>query len=836
MATRLYGVPSTAAPVSPGFGAWTTTAQAVRRSLSLTKSGTAETLTNVSVTSGAGNNALAFQLVSEPLGGAQTITGTVTIVTRGRELATQDNIQSRVRTIKVYSQDGNTLRGTLLALGAHSVTTELGTTLAGYPAASAQALSSVSAQNGDRIVVEIGYGMTTTGTTPLYDMSIGGTGTDHANSEGDATGTIPWVEFSQNLNFQANVDLSPLTFNLSQGTVSARPSVALSPLTFSLSQGTVDPQAAGGSLTRTNLLGQISAEGIGTGGFTTNAFTPPNNSLLVVVVFGQAGNGVSATYTNFTCSGGGLTFNRRVGIDNVDTSFDLGIAIFTAPVTTGASMTLAVAQGTSSFNVWAVSAFAYTGYDTSSPVGAIATGSDSQPVAVDGAYSITLNAAPAASSEVAAGLGMDKEVIGTTPGSAFTELHDLQSGASAGLETEVRTGSTSTTVDWIDTNTGSGSTIFAIAAAALEIKKAAGGTPSVDLSPLTFNVSQGTVLPTPSVALSPLTFNVSQGTVSARPSVGLSPLTFNVSQGTVLPAAIVDLSPLTFSLAQGTVLPAAIVGLSPLTFNVDLGAFGVGGNVSLSPITFSLALGQVSGRPSVGLAPITFSLAQGTVLPAAIVGLSPLTFTFALGTVSGRPSVGLSPLTFTMSLGSVSARPSVGLSPISFAVALGALSPAGVTPGAVSLAPITFNVDLGAVSGRPSVGLSPLTFAVALGSVSGQPTISLNPLTFVFGLGSVSGRPSVGLGPQTFTLGFGAFQARPSIGLSPITFQVLLGTVDRVTAPVEVVQLSPIAFLVRVRPLRPRALPVEYEFVVLLDRAPELVTIDRAAVDVRLTS
>src|SRR5215204_4912267 len=99
MATRLYGVPTTAAPVSPGFGAWTTTAAAVRRSLSLSKSGSAEVLTNVEVTSGAGNNALAFQLVSAPLNGAQTITGTVTIVTRGRELATNDNIGSRVRTI-----------------------------------------------------------------------------------------------------------------------------------------------------------------------------------------------------------------------------------------------------------------------------------------------------------------------------------------------------------------------------------------------------------------------------------------------------------------------------------------------------------------------------------------------------------------------------------------------------------------------------------------------------------------------------------------------------------------------------------------------------------------
>src|SRR5215207_6249368 len=116
MATRLYGVPTTAAAVSPGFGAWTATTGAVRRALSLSKSGTAETRGSVAVTSGAGNNALAFQLISDPLNGAQTITGTVTMVLRGLEQATNDNIGSRVRTIKVYSGDGTTLRGTLLAL------------------------------------------------------------------------------------------------------------------------------------------------------------------------------------------------------------------------------------------------------------------------------------------------------------------------------------------------------------------------------------------------------------------------------------------------------------------------------------------------------------------------------------------------------------------------------------------------------------------------------------------------------------------------------------------------------------------------------------------------
>lgn len=203
MATRLYGIANTAAPISPTpDAAWQSTTGFVSRSLSLVKDATTETRAAVTVTSGANNETLAFQLISNPLD-AQSVSGTVTIITRGRELAGTDNIGARARGIRVVSGDGTTVRGTCLAQGFHSVTTELGTTIAGYPAANAQAISSVSAQAGDRLVVEIGYGMTTTGTSPQYDMVIGGNGTDHGTGEADATGTVPWIEFSANLTFQA---------------------------------------------------------------------------------------------------------------------------------------------------------------------------------------------------------------------------------------------------------------------------------------------------------------------------------------------------------------------------------------------------------------------------------------------------------------------------------------------------------------------------------------------------------------------------------------------------------------------------------------------------------
>lgn len=202
MVTRLYGVANTAAPISPAFDAnWQATTGAVRRNLSASKAAATETRSAVAVASGADNETLGFQLISAPLS-AQTINGTVTIMTRGSEGANTDNINRRARGIRVVSNDGSVVRGTLLTQGFHSTTTELSTTLAGRQAANITGLTEVIAQDGDRIVVELGYGMSSTGTTPQYDMVIGGNGTDHANSDGDTTGTVPWIEFSIDLTFQ----------------------------------------------------------------------------------------------------------------------------------------------------------------------------------------------------------------------------------------------------------------------------------------------------------------------------------------------------------------------------------------------------------------------------------------------------------------------------------------------------------------------------------------------------------------------------------------------------------------------------------------------------------
>jgi hypothetical protein len=238
------------------------------------------------------------------------------------------------------------------------------------------------------------------------------------------------------------------------------------------------------ALSRTTLLGAISgASGsFGTGNYTPSAFTPPSSSLLVVaVVFIENASVTTDPRSAMTISGGGWTYTGRIDAVASPTDTPTATKIWTAPVGTGASMSLTVGSGGRSAGLYAVSAVAYTGYDVATPVGATASGSatsgfTSPPTAA----SITLNGAPAAASETFAVVGIDKSAAGATPGTngTWTELHDVTNTDWGGLESEARTGSTSTTVDWADLRSGGGA-LFNWAAAALEIRQASAAVASL---------------------------------------------------------------------------------------------------------------------------------------------------------------------------------------------------------------------------------------------------------------------------------------------------------------------------------------------------------------------
>jgi hypothetical protein len=203
MATRFYMIANSQPGTFPNptpVASWASTTGYKIRRLTTRKGDAlgAETLSGT-LTGAAGNNKCAVVLISPPLGAGQ-ISGTVSIVSRGRELATSDNINKRYFAIRVFDSAGTTSRGTLLAFGSTSSTTELSTSPAGQVHANAATLSAVTAQQGDVIAVELGYGESATGTTPQWEMSIGGSGTDHGLSD-NSTGAVPWIEFSQDLTY-----------------------------------------------------------------------------------------------------------------------------------------------------------------------------------------------------------------------------------------------------------------------------------------------------------------------------------------------------------------------------------------------------------------------------------------------------------------------------------------------------------------------------------------------------------------------------------------------------------------------------------------------------------
>lgn len=213
----------------------------------------------------------------------------------------------------------------------------------------------------------------------------------------------------------------------------------------------------------------------------SGSFTPQNNSLLVVVVT-SLGHG-TVNLANSSASGGGLTWTKRLSVGpsymggGGGGTYWITTEIWTAPVTTGSSMSVTAGIGPTggSFS-HSIQCFSYTGYDTGSPIGVQVTRDNA---ADTGAVTINLPSAPASSSEVLAGRARcdnNSYDSSATPGSGWTELYDqVNTGGYEGLQTQARTGSTSTSVSWADIDDDPGPSSFAVETFAIEIKAAGGG-------------------------------------------------------------------------------------------------------------------------------------------------------------------------------------------------------------------------------------------------------------------------------------------------------------------------------------------------------------------------
>jgi len=207
MATRFYWGQVVTAP-TPAFSAsWSapgsTPTRLMMRTVKRKAASTTPLIASATETTAAILNKQHVQLISMPLA-AQTITGTV----KGYALFSESDAAQDCRVqceIRIISQAG-TVRGTLLAADTGALSSEFVATPTNRRIpllAATNTLTSVSAQEGDYLVIEIGHrthvasGTSYTATVRWQD-NPGSTDLPEDETDTDAT-KAPWLEFSQTL-------------------------------------------------------------------------------------------------------------------------------------------------------------------------------------------------------------------------------------------------------------------------------------------------------------------------------------------------------------------------------------------------------------------------------------------------------------------------------------------------------------------------------------------------------------------------------------------------------------------------------------------------------------
>lgn len=228
-ATRLYMESAGRSVLSPVFdAAWAGVGSAVRQPLSHVKVGTALTDWNIAATAVIGNHLLR-QFTSRPLLGAQTISGTVKGIIRAAQSFSSADFQAQL-VVKVVSNDGLTVRGTLLAadsttaLGAPEfpTTTTMNRRFPMGAGVGGVAVTPVNALSGDRIVIEVGAEKYSAGTARFYGLTLGtSAASDTPDDETTTAALDPWIEFSQALVFTTPTVTTPTVVHASITTANA---------------------------------------------------------------------------------------------------------------------------------------------------------------------------------------------------------------------------------------------------------------------------------------------------------------------------------------------------------------------------------------------------------------------------------------------------------------------------------------------------------------------------------------------------------------------------------------------------------------------------------------
>jgi hypothetical protein len=214
-----------------------------------------------------------------------------------------------------------------------------------------------------------------------------------------------------------------------------------------------------------SLVASVAGSGV------TGSFTPANNSLLIA--FGLIGDNGTASI-----SGGSLAWTQQKLAASTG-GFTAQAVCWTAPVTTGVSMTVGVSSTGGGKQNCAV--YQATGHDTTTPIGV--TGSSV--VNAGGstnALSYSLSGAPASSSYVLSGFSTQTNndvATGCSAGAGFTlDTPSNFETASWTAGVEHVTGTTSTTVSWTDVAIGDSA--YTLGAVAVEVR-AAGGSETITM-------------------------------------------------------------------------------------------------------------------------------------------------------------------------------------------------------------------------------------------------------------------------------------------------------------------------------------------------------------------
>lgn len=195
MATRLYFSGSQVPAISPAFGGWTADTGARLKLLSAKQSG--EIFAAISGGSLAGVAGF-VQFVSDELS-AQTIAGTIKAYLRCNSDAEAD-ISPRML-IRVVSNDGTVVRGTLLALGNYGGANFSTAAFQNRIFADGDALSGLAVLAGDRLVIEIGANNPSGGDC-FVGFGAPSVTSDLPENESETAALVPWIEFSGDVGFQ----------------------------------------------------------------------------------------------------------------------------------------------------------------------------------------------------------------------------------------------------------------------------------------------------------------------------------------------------------------------------------------------------------------------------------------------------------------------------------------------------------------------------------------------------------------------------------------------------------------------------------------------------------